>query len=143
MKSFLINSIPRIIATVFLLSLISCKQDSIATEKATADKKATGHWRLISITSGWTGKADSPTEKIEMSINDQQQVTIHKNDTEVSRYQYVLEKTGSGILRYKITQRSGSLSLDWPEEGYFKLSSKQLILDSTPVDGPAHTFERN
>lgn len=143
MKSSLINSVPRIIATVLLLLSVSCKQDLIATEKATADKKATGHWRLISITSGWTGKADSPTEKIEMSINDQQQATVYKNDTEVSRYQYVLEETGSGTLRYKITQRSGSFSLDWPEEGYFKVSNKQLILDSTPVDGPAHTFERN
>lgn len=78
-----------------------------------------------------------------MSINDQQQAIIYKNDTEVSRHQYVLEETGSGILRYKITQRSGSFSFDWPEEGYFKVSSKQLILDSTPTDGPAYTFERN
>lgn len=143
MKSFPINSISRIIATVLLLSLISCKQDSIAIEKVTADKKAVGHWRLISITSGWTGKTDSPTEKIEMSINEQQQATIYKNDTKVSSFQYTLEQASSETLLYRISQQSGSSPFSLSKEGYFKVSSRQLIMDSTPVDGPAYLFERN
>ena len=143
MVGFLIKGISSITITVLLLSSISCQHESIATEKATADKKAVGHWRLVSITSGWTGKTDSPTEKIEMHINEQQQVTVLKNDTEVASYQYILEKIGSGMLRYTITQQRGSFPFYLPKEGSFNLSGKQLILDSTPVDGPAYTFERN
>jgi hypothetical protein len=143
MMSFLINSNSRIIVMVLLLSLISCKQDSIAIEKVTADKKAVGHWHLVSITSGWTGKTDSPTEKIEMRINEQQQATVYKNDIEVSSYQYTLEETGSETLRYKITQHSGTSPLYLPKEGYFKVSNRQLTMDSTPFDGPAYIFERN
>ena len=78
-----------------------------------------------------------------MSITEHQQATIYKNGTEMSHYQYTLEETTSQMLRYTITQQSGTSPIDFPEQGLFKVSSKQLVMDSTPVDGPAYNFERD
>lgn len=143
MKNITVSSIPLIVVTALLFSLVSCDRDSIATESVTADKKAVGHWHLVSITSGWTGKTDSPTEKIEMNINAQQQATVSKNGTEVYNYQYTLEESTLQTVRYTITQQSGTPPIYFPKEGYLKVSSKQLVMDSTPNDGPTYSFERD
>jgi hypothetical protein len=131
------------ITTTLLFLLVSCDPNEIATKKSTANKKAVGRWHLVSIKSGWTGVISSPAEKIDMVIDENQQATVYKDDTEVARFQYTLEQTASETLRFMITKQSGTSPISLFSGSYFSVSSKQLILDDTFVDGPAYTFERS
>ncbi|GAB2521916.1 hypothetical protein [Spirosoma aerophilum] len=132
-----------VISTVLFFCLVSCDPNKVATEKANAYQKATGNWHLVSTTSGWTGQTTLSTEKIDMTITEQQQATIYKDAIEVSRYQFTLDKTTSETLLFTVTQQSGNSSIFLAGGGYLKVNNKQLVIDYTFTDGPAYTFERN
>ena len=132
------------LVAIFVLSAIGCNPNEIATEKATADKKAVGQWHLVGITSGWTGKTSPPSEKVELAIDQQQQGIIYENGKQVLTYQYTLEESNSGIVRYSIIQKTGNSTIFYPPaKGNFRVSTKQLIIGDTGIDGNDYIFERN
>lgn len=138
---------------VLSISLIACNREAAnpnpvmsvptqtATTSATAMAKSEGRWRLVSILSGWTGKTSVPVQDIELVIDNQLQAIYYEGGKEVSRYQYVLTASTSGI-RYSVTNQIGKPTLYLQREGNFRVSDQQLIVGDTGVDGDDYTFRR-
>ena len=143
MKSVLPNSILFCILNAFIFIAIGCNPDEIATKKAVADKKAVGRWHLTGIKSGWTGTISLPVQQVNLSIDQQQQGIIYESGTAVIQFHYVLEDNTPGTLRYSINQQTGtSTNFYPPSRGNFRVSSKQLIIGDTGVDGNDYIFEK-
>ncbi|MBC3785684.1 hypothetical protein [Spirosoma utsteinense] len=141
-----ILSFSNLIAVMSILSvlIVSCNQNEVATQKAIADKKAVGRWNLVGITSGWTGKTNPPIDNVELAIDQQQKAVIYENGKEMLTFQYSLEETKSGLVRYSITQKAGNSPIFYPpSRGNFRVNTKQLIIGDTGADGNDYTFTRD
>jgi hypothetical protein len=144
MRSALPGIVLCCVLTAFLFMVVSCNQDEIATKKSIASKKAVGSWLLTGIKSGWTGETSPPTQKVMLVIDNQQQGIIYENEKDVLRFQYTLDENYSGLLRYSIIQQTGTSTIFYPPvRGNFRVSTKQLIIGDTGVDGNDYIFERN
>lgn len=131
------------VSVAFLFTVVGCNPDEIATKKSIASKKAVGSWLLTGITSGWTGETSPPTQKVTLVI-DKQQAIIYENEKDVLRFQYTLDENYSGLMRYSITQQTGTSTIFYPPvQGNFRVSNKQLIIGDTGVDGNDYIFNRN
>ena len=142
---------------VLSIFLTACSQEtadpnspvatSIQTAIASARVKSEGRWQLVSVLSGWTGKASLPVQTTELVIDNQLRAIYYEDGKEVSRYQYVLtgspSSTGSPSgIRYSVINQVGKPTLSFQREGNFRVKDQQLIVGDTGNDGNDYTFRR-
>ena len=85
----------------------------------------------------------TPAKKVVLVIDEQRQSIVFEDGKETVRFQYILTETNPGILRYSIHQQSGTSTLFYPPtHGNFRVSSKQLIIGDTGVDGNDYFFAK-
>lgn len=129
--------------TAFLFMLSSCSHPDSVVNESTATRKSIGRWHLSGIKSGWTNIMSTPAKKVVLVIDEQRQSIVFEDGKETVRFQYILTETNPGILRYSIHQQSGTSTLFYPPtHGNFRVSSKQLIIGDTGVDGNDYFFAK-
>lgn len=139
---------PNLTVRALLLLLVACsmacKSNEVpprqATTVTTASEQMVGNWKLVSIRSGWTGKTTEADQKLKLTVNDQQQAILYSDDRrEVARFDISLSEVNGNLIRYDLINAPNYIYL-FSKSGVLRVSSKELIFDSTASDGPAYNF---